>query len=143
MNTRVLGVDPGEKRIGVAISDTTAAIARPLTVLAHTSRAVDAAAIAGLAAEHQASTIVVGQSLDEDGRPNVSGRRAARLAAAIHQQTTLPVVLWPEDFSTVSARARLHASGAPRRKRARPVDDMAAAAILQDYLDHSRQGTSR
>jgi len=72
---RILSVDPGQKRIGIAISDPTATIANPLTVLQHISRPVDAAVIAALAAEHQAGLIVVGQSLDEQGQPTLEGRR--------------------------------------------------------------------
>ena len=65
---RVMGVDHGEKRIGLAISDLTGTIAGPLSVIKHVSRAVDAALVAALAAEHQAELIVVGQSFDEEGR---------------------------------------------------------------------------
>ncbi|MBI3159232.1 MAG: Holliday junction resolvase RuvX [Chloroflexi bacterium] len=141
MTGRILAVDPGEKRIGIAISDSTAAIARPLTILQHTSRSLDAATIAAIAAEHQVVRVIVGQSVDDDGQPNASGRRAARLAGALRAQTGLPVELWNEDFSTVSARAGRQMSGARRSQRAKPLDDLAAAAILQDYLDHLRLDT--
>ena len=97
---RILAVDPGQKRIGIAISDPTASIANPLTVLQHISRPVDAAVIIAIAAEHEAGLIVVGQSLDEQGQPTLEGRRATRLAAAIKAQTDLPVELWDESFST-------------------------------------------
>ncbi|OGO66423.1 MAG: hypothetical protein A2Z45_11810 [Chloroflexi bacterium RBG_19FT_COMBO_55_16] len=132
---RILSVDPGQKRIGIAISDPTATIANPLTVLQHISRPVDAAVIAALAAEHQAGLIVVGQSLDEQGQPTLEGRRAARLAAAIKAQTNLPVDLWDESFSTSEARAARLALGSPRRRRRGHLDELAATVILQSYLD--------
>jgi len=132
---RILSVDPGQKRIGIAISDPTATIANPLTVLQHISRPVDAAVIAALAAEHQAGLIVVGQSLDEQGQPTLEGRRAARLAAAIKAQTNLPVDLWDESFSTSEARAARLALGSPRHRRRGHLDELAATVILQSYLD--------
>jgi len=132
---RILAVDPGQKRIGIAISDPTASIANPLTVLQHISRPVDAAVIAVLAAEHEAGLIVVGQSLDEQGQPTLEGRRAARLAAAIKAQTDLPVELWDESFSTSEARAARLALGSPRRRRRGHLDELAATVILQSYLD--------
>lgn len=80
MNGRVLAVDPGLKRIGLAVSDPTATIANPLQVIQHISRAVDAAAIAQIAAEQEAVLILVGQPLDEEGLPNTpEARHAARL----------------------------------------------------------------
>ena len=132
---RILAVDPGEKRLGIAISDPSRTIANPLTVLKHVSRPLDAAAIAQLAAENQAGLIVIGQSLDEDGLPTPVGRRAGRLAEAVQGQTDLPVVLWDESGSTQEARSARLALGASRRKRGGHLDDLAATYILQTYLD--------
>jgi len=132
---KVLAVDPGEKRIGIALSDPTGTIARPLTVLAHVSRVVDAAAIAQLAAEHGAEMIVVGQALDADNQPTPQSRQAARLAGSIRGQTTLPVILWDESGSTQAARSARIAMGVSRKKRRGHMDDLAAAVILQDFLD--------
>jgi putative Holliday junction resolvase len=132
---RILALDPGEKNIGLALSDPTGTIASPLGVLKHVSRPLDAAAIAGLAAEHQAVRIVVGQALDDEGRPTLEGRKAARLAGAIRRQTDLPVVLWDESGSTQAARQARQAMGASRRKRGGHLDELAATYILQDYLD--------
>ena len=132
---RILAVDPGAKRIGLALSDPSATIASPLDVLRHISRPIDAATIAQIAIEHEAGKIVVGQSLDENGMPTVEGRRAARLAAAIRTKIELPVELWDEFGSTKAAvQARIN-QGAPRRKRGGHQDEFAAAIILQSYLD--------
>ncbi len=132
---RILAVDPGSKRIGLAVSDPSGTIANPLTVLAHVARAADAAAVAAIAAEQGVGLIVVGQSLDEDGQPTFEGRRAARFAEALRAQTSLPVVLWDEAFSTQEARAARLAMGVRRSRRRGHLDDLAATVLLQSYLD--------
>lgn len=132
---RVLAVDPGDKRLGIAISDPTGTIANPLMVLKHVKREVDAAAIASLAQEHEAELIVVGQALDDENRPTAQSRRAERLAEAILVQTELPVVLWDESDSTQIAILARIKMGVTRRKRSGHVDDLAATVILQSYLD--------
>ena len=140
MNGRILAVDPGDKRIGVAVSDPTGTIARPLRVVEHSARMVDAAQIAALAAEVEAVGIVVGQAMDDEGLPSPEGRKAARLAEAIRSQTNLPVSLWDESFSTQTARQTRIAMGVTRRKRSGHLDDLAAAVILQSYLDANQTG---
>lgn len=132
---RILAVDPGEKRLGAAISDPTGTIANPLTVIKHVSRTIDAATIAQLAAEQQAGLIIVGHALDIDGTASPQGRRAERLAEAIRAQTDLPVELWDESGSTQAAQAARRAMGVSRRKRSGHLDDLAATYILQTYLD--------
>lgn len=135
MSGRVLAVDPGEKRLGIALSDPSGTIAGPLTVLQHVSRVVDAASIAALAAEHGAERIVIGEALDADGGQTSQARHAARLAEALREQTSLPVELWDESGSTQAARASRIAMGVSRRKRSGHLDDIAATVILQFYLD--------
>ena len=132
---RILAVDPGEKRIGVAISDPGGIIANPLTVVMHVSRPIDAAVIAGLAGQNEAGLIIVGQALDDEGRPGIQARKAERLAEAIRSQTSLPVELWDESDSTQAAIQARIAMGASRKKRAGHLDQLAATYILQSYLD--------
>jgi putative pre-16S rRNA nuclease len=132
---RILAVDPGEKRLGIAVSDPTGTIAGPLTVLEHVARPVDAAAVAQLASENGAGLIVVGQALDDDNQPTPQSRKAQRLAEAIRAQTSLPVELWDETGSTQAAQQARLALGVSRRKRRGHQDDLAATVILQDYLD--------
>ena len=132
---RILAVDHGEKRIGLAISDLTGTIANPLTVIRHVSRAIDAAQVAALAAEHDTGLIIVGQSFDEDGQPNPAGRRAARFAKALQEQSNMPIELWDESFSTQNARAARIQMGVSRKQRAGHLDQIAATVILQSYLD--------
>jgi putative Holliday junction resolvase len=137
---RVLAVDPGEKRIGIAISDLSGAIANPLTVIRHVSRQVDAAAIVQLALEHGAVKIIIGQPLDVEGLPGPQARRAARLAEAVRSLTDLPVVLWDESGSTQEVQAARIAMGVSRRRRGGHLDELAATYILQTYLDAHRPG---
>jgi putative Holliday junction resolvase len=132
---RILGIDPGDKNIGVALSDPTGTIASPLTVINHVSRLIDAASIAELARENRTSKIIVGQSFDLDGKPNYQGRKAARLAAAIRTQTDTLVELWDEAYSTEVARSARIALGSPSSKRKGHLDELAATVILQSYLD--------
>jgi putative pre-16S rRNA nuclease len=135
---RILAVDHGEKQIGLALSDPTATIASPLKVIKHVSRLMDAAQVANLASENDVALIVIGQSFDEEGLPNLAGRRAAKFAEALKEQTQIPVVLWDESFSTQEARATRIEMGVSRRKRAGHMDELAAVMILKSYLDANR-----
>ena len=135
---RLLGVDHGEKRIGLALSDPTATIASPFKVVEHTSRLMDAAQVAALAQENEVGLIVIGQSFDEEGKPNLAGRRAAKFAAALREQTHIPIVLWDESFSTQDARMTRIELGVSRKKRAGHHDALAAVVILQSYLESNR-----
>ena len=134
-----MAVDPGSKRIGLAISDATGTIANPLTVLNHVARLLDAAAVADLAKTMGAGLIVIGQSLDDDGHPTFEGRRAGRFAEALKTQTDLPVVFWDESFTTQDARAARIAMGVSRKNRLGHLDSIAATILLQSYLDANPQ----
>jgi putative holliday junction resolvase len=135
MSGRILAVDPGEKRLGIAISDPTGTIASPLVVLKHVSRAQDAAAIIRFAQEKEAVAIVIGQPLDDEGQLTPQARHSTRLAEEIRSQTALPVILWDESGSTRAARETRRVMGVSRRKRRGHLDEVAAAVILQSYLD--------
>ena len=135
---RILAVDHGEKQIGLALSDPTATIASPLKVIRHVSRLMDAAQVANLASENNVVLIVIGQSFDEEGTPNLAGRRAAKFAEALKEQTQVPIILWDESFSTQDARATRIEMGVSRKKRAGHVDELAAVMILRSYLDANR-----
>ena len=136
---RILAVDHGEKRIGLAISDPTATIASPLRVIKHVSRLLDAAQVANLAVENDAGLIVVGQSFDEEGLPNLAGRRAARFAEVLKEQIQIPVILWDESFSTQDARATRLEMGVSRKNRSGHLDELAAVMILRSYLESTSE----
>ena len=135
---RILAVDHGEKRIGLALSDPTATIASPFKAIKHVSRLMDAAQVANLAAENEVALIVIGQSYDEEGNPNLAGRRAAKFSEALKEQTQIPVVLWDESFSTQDARATRIEMGVSRRQRSGHMDELAAVMILKSYLDANK-----
>jgi putative Holliday junction resolvase len=132
---KILAVDPGEKRMGLAISDESGTIANPLCVISHTSRSVDAAQVAERASAHEAQMIIVGQSFGDDGNPNKAGVMAARFAEALRQQTSLPVELWDESFTTQDARSAQIVMGVSRKRRSGHLDELAATVLLQSFLD--------
>ena len=132
VHLKVLAIDPGDRRIGVAVSDPTGTIARALTTLRHVSRALDAASLADLAREEGVERIVVGKA-GEDDQPQA--QKAVRMVEALRGQTDLPIELWDESFTTVDAHATMLASGKKRRARREQIDAVAAAILLQSYLD--------
>ena len=138
---KFLCVDPGEVRIGVAISDETGTLARPLAILGHVSRLTDAMEIMRLALQNQADAIVVGQALDSDGKPGPKARSAARLAEALQALEEIPIYLWDESYSSQKAAELRIAKGVSRKKRSQPIDDLAAALILQDFLENHHETT--
>lgn len=137
---KLLALDVGERRVGVAVSDGTGLIATPLAVLRRTSKAKDFAQIAHMIREQGVEGLVVGHPLNADGSAGYQARRVERYAAAlvealIEDGVELPVVLWDEHGSTQRAQEAMIAAGRkPRDRRAR-IDAVAAAVILQDYLD--------
>jgi putative Holliday junction resolvase len=127
LKSRILAIDPGEERIGLAISDPSATIASPLSVLKHVSRARDAEAILEIANDHEAGSILVGLALDSEGNIGPQARKAIRLVEELRKNTDLPIFVWDESGSTQEAL---------RSRKPDPVlDARAAAVILQDYLD--------
>ncbi|NDJ74658.1 MAG: Holliday junction resolvase RuvX [Chloroflexi bacterium] len=136
---RLLGIDYGLKVIGLALCDPTQTLARPLQLLHRTSRRADFEQINALVQEHEASAIVVGLPVSP---PEITVYTqadrvrlwASRLAAAVG----VPVFLWNERYSTQDAEELLAEAGTPRPER---IDAVAAAVILQSFLDHHHDGT--
>ena len=132
---KVLAIDLGEKRIGLAISDETRTIAGSYGVMSRKSRSEDFKRYAALVDEEAITLIVIGLPINLSGQ---EGQRAAWVkdyAADLSENISVPLEFWDERFSTKQAEASLHARG-KRGKRARErVDAVAAAFILQDYLD--------
>lgn len=135
----LLGLDVGERRVGVAVSDATQLLATPLLVLHRSSRQEDFQRLARVAVERQAVGLVVGHPLNADGSEGPQGRTVARYARRLAVALRLPLVLWDEYGSTQAAEERLAHAG---RRRARlSLDAAAAAVILQDYLNQQRRQT--
>jgi len=140
---RALGVDVGARRVGLAISDATGTLARPLTTLMVTNesdavgRVVET--IARLGDEDDGlSLVVVGVPLRLDGTPNDATTRARRFIDALQTRTAVPIAAEDERLSSREAESRLALREKDWRKRKRKLDAAAAAIILQDYLDRSR-----
>ena len=132
---RILAVDPGDVRIGLAVSDPLGIIANPLQVLKHISRNENARRIANIAAEKEAVMIVVGQPLDSYGEVGPAAKKSARLARAIQKFTETEVVLWDESGTTKAAQRAYIEMNVPKKKRRGHLDHIAATIILQSYLD--------
>lgn len=132
---RILAVDPGDRRIGMAMSDPTGTLARPLDVIAHQSRRVDAAVIANIASQNDVGEILIGIALTSDGEIGPQARKALRFAEAVKEQTDIPVRMWDESHSTQTAQQRQRELRLSLQKRKSSIDSMAAVVILQGYLE--------
>jgi putative pre-16S rRNA nuclease len=131
----VLAVDPGSKRVGLAISDPTGTIARPLTTVAAEPRETLAARLAEVAQQHEAARIVVGLPRRMDGSFGPEAKAARELAAEVRKASRLPVDLVDERLTTAAAEKSLLAGGMRRDKRRANIDRVAAALLLQSHLD--------
>jgi len=130
-----MALDLGERRIGVAISDPTRILARSLCVLERRSKKEDFTAIAELVREHGVDLVVVGHPRSLDGTIGPQARRVQRYADALAEVLPVPLILWDERLSTSTAEQLMIEAGRPARKRRKRIDAVAAAVILQDYLD--------
>jgi putative Holliday junction resolvase len=143
---RVLAIDFGERRIGLAVSDVSATLARPLTTLAVDPKLPATAAVDLVTAEiarlgeddERIGAIVVGMPSHLDGTPSKQTGRVAAFVAALKRRTSIPVDIEDERLSSREAESRLAARERDWRKRKARLDAAAAAVILQDYLDRKR-----
>jgi putative holliday junction resolvase len=133
---RVLALDLGTKRIGVAVSDRNGTIASPLTVITRSGRvADDHARIATLVAEEEAERVVVGLPLSLDGRSGPAAKAAQAETDLLAAALAVPVESFDERMTTVTAERALKEAGLRTEGRRRVVDKVAAAVILQAWLD--------
>ena len=135
---RVLGLDLGDVRIGVAISDPERRLAVPLGTL-RTGAPADLKAVARLVEEHDVTAVVVGLPLRMSGEPGTRARHAEEFAAALRALLHVPIVLHDERLSTIEADRALKEAGASGRDRRRVVDRSAATVVLQSWLDTDRR----
>jgi putative Holliday junction resolvase len=136
---KIIALDLGEKRIGVAISDDTRTIAKAYAVLSRKSRKEDYQRYAKIIADEKATLLVMGLPVPLSG---VEGQRAAwvrNYTAELAQHIDIPIEYWDESFSTKQAEASLHARGKRGKKVKERVDEVAAAFILQGYMDAHAQ----
>jgi putative Holliday junction resolvase len=144
---RHLALDVGDRRIGVAVSDECGLLASPLTVIHRASKVEDYAVIARLVLERRAGILVVGHPLNADGSAGPQALRIERYTAALEgalrsQGLNLPIVLWDEHSSTLRAQELMIAGGRKAKDRRTRIDAVAAAVILQDYLEATRPASS-
>ena len=139
--TRILGIDPGERRIGVALSDPMGMIASALETIKWNGedRTKAENRIVELVEAHGVAEIVVGLPRRTDGRPGPSEERARTFAESLSQRLGIPVVLRDERYTSVIAGRVLRESGSRHDRKDGAVDRMAAAIILQDHLESRRK----
>ena len=140
---RVLGLDVGQQRIGVALSDPTGMLASPLTTIVSARDSERLDSVLSLAAEHGVAEIVVGLPLALSGRRGPQARLVARFAEQLAARSSVPVKTVDERYSSVEAARLLRQAGLkPSMDRGR-VDGAAAALILQSHLDSRRAARDR
>jgi len=132
---RVLGLDIGEKRIGVALSDPQGLLAGALTIIERRDSAADIQAILNLVEKHGVERIVVGLPRSLDGSIGQQAEKVQAFSEMLGQKVDVPVESWDERLSTVAAERLLLEVGARRAKRKKHRDAIAASFILQGYLD--------
>lgn len=134
---RVLGLDLGDARIGVAISDPDRILALPFGTLT-AGAPQDVKAIAAIVADNDISQVVVGHPLSLSGAAGPQARKSEAFAGVLREALSIPVSLHDERMSTVEAEKALAAAGTKGRRRRRVVDASAATVLLQGFLDSSR-----
>jgi putative Holliday junction resolvase len=130
---RVLGIDHGDVRIGIAMSDETAFLASPLTTIQSGKSAIDE--IVALLIQHDVEKIVIGLPRNMDGSYGPATEKVRAFEEKLKTKTDVPVFEWDERLSTVSAHNALREAGLDGKKRKGVVDKVAAQIILQNYLD--------
>lgn len=133
-SARIIGVDLGLKRVGVAISDEMRLMAHPLCVLPYEGMDKLARALSDLADVHGATSFVVGLPKNMDGSVGESGRRSQKFAKRLERASSRPVFLSDERLTTSQAEKEMIALGRSRRQRKSAIDEAAAVLILENYL---------
>ncbi len=136
---KILALDFGERRIGVAATDPLGLMAQPLTVIERESLTQDIAKIGEIVRRRGAERIVLGLPLNMDGTEGPPAKRAKRFAARLKRELGLEIELWDERLTTVEAEQMLLAAERSQAERRRRKDEVAAAVILEDYLAVKRR----
>ncbi len=132
---RMLALDYGSKRIGVALSDELGITAQGLTTITRKGRPRDMERISRLVEEHGVEVVVIGYPVRLDGTEGIQCEKVSRYAEILRSHLSIPVIKWDESFSTKEAETILIEADMKRRKRREVVDKVAATIILQGYLN--------
>jgi putative Holliday junction resolvase len=135
---RLLGLDLGEKTIGLALSDTLLSIATPMETLARGKFSIDAAKIDAIVQAQSVGALVIGLPLNMNGSEGPAAQSARAFARNFGTRSQIPMVFWDERLSTAAVTRTLIDADASRKRRAQLVDKMAAAFILQGAIDRLR-----
>lgn len=133
---RVMGLDVGDRRIGVAVSDPEGWLARGVTVITRTTLSRDLSAIQSIAREEGVEKIVVGLPRRLDGTIGPQAEKAQEFGRTLQERIGIPVVFWDERLSTVAAQKMMISTGVKKAKRKSTIDMAAATVLLQGYLDY-------
>jgi putative Holliday junction resolvase len=137
---RILGLDYGSRRIGVAICDELGMTAQGVATIARKNREADLGAIGDLVRRHGVEQIVIGYPLRLDGSEGIQCEKINRFIRRLEARLSLPVIRWDETLSTKEAEELLRQGGVHWEKRREIVDRVAASIILQGYLDAQARG---
>ncbi|MEK7678818.1 MAG: Holliday junction resolvase RuvX [Deltaproteobacteria bacterium] len=138
---RLMGLDLGEKTIGISVSDELGLTAQPRTTLKRISKVKDIACLLDIAKENSVTGIVVGMPINMDGSRGEAAKKAEGFISRLQENTSLPVISWDERLSTAAVTRVLVSADMSRAKRKAHVDKLAAAYILQGYLDSLKSVT--
>jgi putative holliday junction resolvase len=140
--SRVLGIDVGSVRIGLAISDETRTLASPVATVPNNPRSLWTR-IAREMEDRQVDRVVIGLPRRLDGTEGNAAENARAFAVELARRTTVPIDLWDERFTTAIAERSLIESGVRRKRRREVIDSVAAALLLQNWLDARRIAATR
>ena len=143
--TRILGLDPGTKRIGVAISDPTGAVAQSLNHVKREEGENWIDEIENLVEEYQVREVVVGFPRNMNGSEGPAAADVRHMVQILQSRLKVPIEIWDERLTTVAAERMFHETGVKQRRAKKHMDGVAATLILQGYLDYlaQRGGTQR
>ena len=139
----ILGLDIGDARTGVAISDELGVAAHPLCTIQRKSRKAVLAELEELVTAHKVEQIVVGLPLQLDGETGTQAQKVKKFAEKLEQHIKLPIVFWDESFTTFEASQILRGTKKRRKKRKQVIDQVAAVLILEGYLEELRNSQKK
>lgn len=142
MQARLLGLDYGDRRIGVAVSDELGLTAQPVLTLVRRNLKQDLNSLGRLLRKYDCTAIVLGNPLYMSGDISPQAAKTHAFAASLREAFAIPIHLWDERLTSAEAHRHLHAAGRPGSAHRAVVDQVAAVLILQSFLDAQRSGSS-